>query len=166
MRKIKKIIASIFIIFLFIFVIVNLYLVISKLVFKEEPAKLFGYGLVTVTSGSMEPAISVGDMLLIKEQKEYNKEDIVTFMDQQVLITHRIIEIDPTQQVVTQGDSNNAADAPIGLEQIEGKVMLILPKIGYLPLFLKTKAGIFSLVVIGLLAVWLSTKRSDRENEI
>lgn len=40
----------------------------------------------------MEPAISIRDMVIIKEQKEYKVLDIVTYRDQKgTLITHRIV---------------------------------------------------------------------------
>ena len=39
----------------------------------------FGYGAAVVLSGSMEPAFSKGDLIIVKETDEYGLNDIVVF---------------------------------------------------------------------------------------
>ena len=72
---------------------------------------LFGYGNAIIVSGSMEPAISVDDMIVFRKQREYSVGDIVLYNDGFVNVTHRIVEING-DQVITKGDANNAADKP------------------------------------------------------
>ena len=86
--------------------------------------KLYGYTTLIVSSGSMQPELMVGDVIIIKECDSYNKNDIITFnVDNQYLVTHRIIEKNENHYI-TKGDNNNSADDNIVLEeQIEGKLI-------------------------------------------
>lgn len=86
--------------------------------------KLYGYTTLIVSSGSMQPELMVGDVIIIKEFDSYNKNDIITFnVDNQYLVTHRIIEKNENHYI-TKGDNNNSADDNIVLEeQIEGKLI-------------------------------------------
>lgn len=72
----------------------------------------------------MEPTITSKEMIIIREQQEYSKNDIITYKDFfGRLITHRIIDIDG-ENVITKGDSNNAEDEVINISSIQGKVIL------------------------------------------
>ena len=87
-------------------------------------AKIFGIGILKVESGSMEPEISIGDIIIIKECEQYKINDIITYkVDNQYLVTHRIVEGNGNS-FVTKGDNNNAIDnKKIAKESIEGKVI-------------------------------------------
>jgi hypothetical protein len=68
------------------------------------------------------------------------------------LITHRIIEI-KEYGVITKGDANSTADPETGFDRIEGKVVLVIPKIGILLGYLRTPTGMIVLfAVIALIA--------------
>ena len=86
--------------------------------------KVYGYTTLIVSSGSMEPELMVGDVIIIKECDSYNKGDIITFnVNNEYLVTHRIIE-EKENHYITKGDNNNSADDNIILEeQIEGKLI-------------------------------------------
>ena len=74
-----------------------------------------------VLSGSMEPTFSTGDLILVKESKDFRVDDIVVYQTGSVLVVHRIVELrDGT--VITRGDANNVEDAPIRPEYIKGTV--------------------------------------------
>lgn len=115
--------------------------------------------LNVVVSGSMEPAFYRGDIVAIQKTDflgihEFNPEDIqvgdvvvydAKWYDQPVI--HRVInitEINGTTMYVIKGDNNNAPD-PYYVEpsQIKAKVitlgdnMVVIPKIGYLSLWLR-----------------------------
>lgn len=151
-RKLVSILQKLLLALLAILLLSNLYLLFMQLVFDADLPKVFGTARVIVISGSMQPAINVGDMLIISERKEYHVDDIVTFRMGNSLVTHRIIEIDDTH-VVTQGDENNVADAPSPLSSIEGKVILRIPKVGTFILFLKTPFGILLLVLLAVVII-------------
>ena len=54
----------------------------------------FGYGSAIVLSGSMEPALHVDDLIIVKQSDNYKVGDIVVFQNSRELIIHRIICID------------------------------------------------------------------------
>lgn len=87
-------------------------------------AKIFGIGILEIESGSMESELSIGDIIIIKECEEYKINDIITYnVDNQYLVTHRIVERNGNS-FVTKGDNNNAIDnEKITQESIEGKVI-------------------------------------------
>ena len=113
-----------------------------------------GYSWVIIESGSMKPAIFVGDLLFIKSSDSYQPGDIVTFVsDHGVLVTHRIISASKAGYI-TKGDANNLADNEIKAEHILGKVTLILPGAGELIRWLISPVSIIFVVCIFVL-LWL-----------
>lgn len=87
-------------------------------------AKIFGIGVLEIQSGSMESELLVGDIIIIKESDDYEVDDIITYqVNDEYLVTHRIIERDGSN-FVTKGDSNNVADKEkITKDKIEGKLI-------------------------------------------
>ena len=152
---------NILIIFLTAILLLNLYLVVVQVVLHNELPKLFGMTQIIVISGSMEPVVRVGDILLIREQSAYETGDVVTYRSGSSLITHRVIETDGTG-LVTQGDANNAADAPIELSQVEGQMLLRIPKLGYAALMLRTPLGFLITIAGGLLLIIVPTLADRR----
>ena len=71
-----------------------------------------GYQSFLVQSGSMEPAIMIGDIVVVQKQNQYFKNDVITFLNKdQRVVTHRIIEIKETDgeiQFITKGDANRS----------------------------------------------------------
>lgn len=115
--------------------------------------------LNVVVSGSMEPSFYRGDIVAIQKADflgihEFNPDDIqvgdvvvynAKWYDQPVI--HRVInitEINGTTMFVIKGDNNNAPD-PYYVEpsQVQAKVLtigdnlVVIPKIGYLSLWLR-----------------------------
>lgn len=113
--------------------------------------------ILTVESGSMEPSLSRGSLILINREDTYLINDIVTYKDElddgtQVLITHRIIESESTDNdvmYITKGDANDTKDLdPINSDMIIGKVIFFIPLLGFIVSFAKTKLGVILLIVI------------------
>ncbi len=120
-----------------------------------NPFKKFQF--LKVLSGSMEPTIKVGSIILIKqiEPEKIAKGAIITFTplnNPNLLITHRVVEITKkNNQIIfkTKGDANPTDDLnEITSNQIKGRVVFSLPWLGYLSVWLKTPLGFISLVVI------------------
>lgn len=132
---------------------VNVYLLFSKLVMKEELPSVFGYSQVVVLSGSMEPVFSPGDVLVVKKEPVYQVGDVVTFSENGAMITHRIVgEENGTFQ--TKGDANNTVDGiALAQSRIHGKLAFVIPEIGNILLFLKTPLGILCIVMAGFLLI-------------
>lgn len=124
----------------------------NKLIVRDETAGILGYNYKTVLTGSMEPAIPVGSIVITKEQSSYEMEDIISFQEEGAIITHRIITID-RERYITKGDANNVADTEeVQQKQILGKVILTIPLLGYLVMWLMSPVGIISLFII--IGIW------------
>ncbi|MCR0204927.1 signal peptidase I [[Clostridium] innocuum] len=124
----------------------------NKLIVHDETAGILGYNYKTVLTGSMEPAIPVGSIVITKEQSSYEIEDIISFQEEGAIITHRIITID-RERYITKGDANNVADTEeVQQKQILGKVILTIPLLGYLVMWLMSPVGIISLFII--IGIW------------
>lgn len=118
------------------------------------------YRILMVQSGSMEPFIRVGSVVVVNKSNEYDVGDIITFSlnptinikDKGSLITHRIFEVTEEEGIkkfVTKGDANQTQDQTKIIEdQILGKVMFSLPYLGYPVSFAKTQLGFILLVII------------------
>jgi signal peptidase len=137
----------------------------------------------TDLTGSMEPTISPGDVVINEEiaPAEAQVGDIVTFRDpeqQSKMLTHRVVSIRPAKDdrfaFVTQGDANNtqehwrvAADGQIG------RVVYTVPWVGNIAVFARTRLGMGLLVGVPLLLIlieemvriWRPRERKARPGE-
>ena len=106
-----------------------------------------------IQSGSMEPSIMTGDIIVIQPSGEYQAGDVVTFEDSsQRVVTHRILEVEDSveaQTFITKGDANQSTDAhPINFEDIKGKVNFVIPKLVFAVAFAQTKQGMLMLILV------------------
>lgn len=135
--------------------ICNLYLIFMEHIVGEESPTIFGYSTAVIVSGSMEPVLSVDDLIFNHEQASYEEGDIITFHSGSSLTTHRIISV-TDDGYMTQGDANNAADLDIVPENVVvGRVVWIIPHVGRALAFLKTPLGMVILIFTGLCIIEL-----------
>lgn len=147
-------------IFIVFFLIILIFVINSKFIKNEKIVSLFGKSILVVTTESMKPTINAGDLIIISSSNEYNKNDIVTFVDEDICVTHRIIK-NENGMFITMGDANNIADNPIKKDQILGKVIFKSHILGIIVLYyFKPIVVIYFLFSIMLLVV-----QSIRENE-
>ena len=108
----------------------------------------FGYLGVQPTviySGSMRPAMDVGDVAILSEVpiNEIQEGDIIQYRiaNSTIPVVHRVYDItgeDDTKVFITKGDANNAPDSdPILAEQVMGKTVFTIPKLGWIPIYIK-----------------------------
>ena len=125
--------------------------VLLNLCFFIRP-ELFGWSRAVILSGSMEPSMSIGDLVIVHREKEYRVGDIVVFDSGGLPVTHRILE-KAQEGFVTKGDANNVPDKELLSENhIIGRVAVVIPMVGKAVLFLKNPAG---MMLIMMLAIWL-----------
>ena len=110
-----------------------------------------------VLTGSMEPAIPIGGVVLIKPANPETIQvgDIICFkFSESTLITHRVVNV-TADGFVTKGDANEDKDLKIvDSKQIVGRVVIILPLVGYIGTFARTTVGfILSLVIPATLII-------------
>lgn len=114
---------------------------------------LGGYRTYLVQSGSMEPSIMTGDVIVIQKKGTYFINDVVTFRENaDRIVTHRIVSVEKDvagNKYATKGDANRSGDENlISDAQILGKVFLVIPKFGYLIGFIKSQQGFIFLIII------------------
>ena len=139
---------------------VNVYSIIAARLAGNAIPMPFGVGAAVVLSGSMEPELSTGDLIFIKERGTYEVGDVIVYQDGNDAITHRIIE-KTENSVTTQGDANTKKDKPIHPKRIKGEVVFAIPYVGFLVYAIKTPVG--TLLVLG--AAILLLERSFRKTK-
>lgn len=109
----------------------------------------FSYGYMGVQptviySGSMQPAINVGDVVIIQKTPidQIKQGDIIQYVNKyNTTIIHRVQEIKQQQDTtvyITKGDANDDPDFdPVQANQIMGKATFNIPKIGLIPIIIK-----------------------------
>jgi len=131
----------------------------------------FGNKALIVRSGSMQPAIGVGDLVVVNARKpvaapapaifpKYKVGDIVAFSGQKdtsTITTHRIVDIkaqDGKIQYVTKGDANDSPDSGLVAEdKILGKSAFKIAGLGRIFALAKTRDGFLALVMLPAILV-------------
>lgn len=124
LNKIVDVVLNILILIVFLFLLVAIYNFFQLNIMKKQYINYFGYSYFEILSGSMEDEIQVGDYVFVKITKDVEEKDIISFVDNEDVITHRIVKIDE-DEIITKGDNNNATDEPINKNQVIGKVVYI-----------------------------------------
>ena len=134
--------------------IVAVGIIVAALIFAQDnsPQKsIFGYRYYTVLTGSMEPELSVGDVVIVKlkDAEDIEVGDVITFnpsSDSEAYLTHRVTEkiedYDGTGTTCfkTKGDANDTEDSfLIDEARVIGTVELHIPVIGYVIRFVQLR---------------------------
>lgn len=138
--------------------------------------KIMGDDIYAVMSGSMEPYYHVGSIVIV--DKHVEPEDIevgepITFqMDNGMVATHRVIGIDQeAEEFTTKGDANEEQDlAPVSFSQLIGRAGKSIPLLGYIPLYMRTPKGMFSIgayvivfILLQIIPEIIKPEESERE---
>ena len=145
------------------------------------PRFLDGLAL-TVLTGSMEPGIHPGDVVVTSGINESNISelkvgDVITFLpypDDPTLVTHRIVAVSAGANgtaYVTKGDNNNSNDpwGAMTATQIRGKVVYVVPYVGFARQWAGDNAG-WVVTAVGVLLIGyglvlvLSSRRRDEDD--
>ena len=121
----------------------------------------FGWRVDTVFSGSMEPQLKVGGVVVTRpvEAEDIKVGDTITFYSplSEQLTSHRVIAVEEGSSVHfrTNGDANEDADPFIvPAQNVVGKVCFHLPYFGYVTQFVKTPLGfLLTLCLPGLIII-------------
>ncbi len=131
-----------------------------------------------VVSGSMMPVINVHDMIIVEGNtaiEEVQIGDIIVFFrpsDQDRVIVHRVVSItnDEPRTLRAKGDANSASipgtDYPITSEEYLGKVVYVVPQMGFITQILKPPTNyIIIIIIIAIMVInHIRKKRKDRHD--
>ena len=156
MEKVKKIISILVLIIILPILFVNIIILVDSALHPNEVPGFFGYKPFIVLSGSMKDEINSGDLVLTKECNvdDLKKGDIISFKEDEIVITHRIIDITENngeKRFITKGDNNENEDPGyVSSDKIEGLYLTKFSGLGNVAMFLQTPIGIIVALSIPL----------------
>ncbi len=123
---------------------------------QGKAASFFGYRILYVVTGSMEPTISVDDYVVVKsaDTSSLQKGDIIAFYSEDPeirgkLVIHRILEVEEDGSFIMKGDANPVADSlAVRPDQVVGKYVGRLRFLNWLSSFVSLKKILLLAVII------------------
>lgn len=159
--QLKSVIRISVLVLLAVLIGVSIYSINASMLGGNALPMPFGFGMTVVLSGSMEPELSVDDLLIVTPSDTYEVGDVVVYQTQRTAVVHRIVSING-DKIITRGDANNTDDDPIAKENIKGKVIFAIPFIGLIVNLIKTPFG--TILLLGA-AVWLLESSFKKEKD-
>lgn len=139
-------------------------------------ARLIGFQVFTVLSGSMEPTYHTGSLIYVREvdYQDIEAGQVITFMlDEDTVATHRVDEVVPDENDAsvlryrTKGDANDAEDGSlVHYKNVIGTPVFTIPYLGYLANYIQNPPGMYLAMSAGailLLLVFLPDLLFDEE---
>lgn len=157
----KVILYSLLIILSLLILLIGIYYVDNIVNIKTGKYNQAIYDAYIIISGSMEPKIEVYDVVINKRVDVNDLEvgDVITFVSTSsnstgLTITHRIvglIEDSKTGKTKfrTKGDNNFSVDESlVTSDNVIGKVILVIPKVGYIRKIILDNIGLLAILVL------------------
>lgn len=131
--------------------------VISR--FSGGTPSAFGYSVYRVSSGSMEPELEVGDVILgktVNDPMSIKVGDVVTYKGsgelEGMLITHKVIvapqEQDGVIMLQTKGIANDIPDSPISADRVVSVVISEIEFLEYFYNFFFSPWGLLAIIAL------------------
>lgn len=136
--------------------VVNVTIILKSYIYPDRVPDFLGYKPFIVLSGSMEPAIQAGDLIITKviEPEKVAEGDIIAFQaEKNTIVTHRVTDVRTEEGLsfLTKGDANTGADAKaVGVGELEGIYLCRLAGVGNFAMFLQTPLGMLLFVITPL----------------
>ena len=163
-RMTKKIFKYIMLNIMIILFIINLILSF------EENTHILGIYMFNIVSESMEPTFEKDDVVIVKKSDPsiLQKSDIITFQQEDRIISHRIIDIikiNDTIKFRTKGDNNEIAD-PNFVEsgQVYGKMVFTIKKVGNIITYIQNIRGFLNVAIFIIIIYILVNLRDKQKN--
>lgn len=124
------------------------------------PGIIGAKGSFVVLSGSMEPTLQPGDVIIVRsaEPSDIRRGDVITFYESgepkrgRNRVTHRVVAKERTDGGVvyrTKGDDNDHPDSvPVDHSRVIGEVWFHVPVVGRVLLFIQS-SGLQPLLLVG-----------------
>jgi signal peptidase len=120
-----------------------------------------------VLSGSMEPTLSPGDVVVVDATAPIRENDVITYLTAGtgVPTTHRVVSVLP-EGYETKGDANENVDAAVVPQaSVLGRVVLVVPLLGHVLLWTNSGVGFLALVIVPLTLLALNELRDWSRRE-
>lgn len=142
----------------FVILVVVMIMTVTMRINGETPS-IFGYSVFRVSSGSMEPELQIGDVILMKEcnPMELKIGEIVTYKGvygEMVgkAVTHRVVK-EPfikgnDYYIQTKGDASQVVDYDVSINNVMGKLEMKLPFLSWLYGIFVTPFGLLIIIVL------------------
>lgn len=128
---------------------------------------LFNIGFYQIVSGSMEPEIKVGDVVIAKNAgiDDLKTGDNAVFVYGDKLVTHKVVEIHDGY-IITKGVANTATER-VAAADIVARQIFLLPRFGYAIDFMRSGWGFILIIALPLtgIIIWQSVTLSKRLKE-
>ena len=128
-------------------------------------ARVIGLLPLTVLSGSMEPNYPVGSLIYVKKVDPLTLEagDVITYtIDEDTVVTHRIVEVIPDEndptivRFKTKGDANEAIDGTLAYSpNVAGTPVFTIPYLGYVASYIQNPPGTYIAISAGAILLML-----------
>lgn len=131
-------------------------------------SRVSNWGIVTIYSGSMEPAIHVGSVVAVSptSPEDIKVGDVIMYApsaDSKTRVTHRVVSVSEGEHGLmfyTKGDANEDPDpSAVSAANVVGTAQLTIPYMGYFADFVKSKLGFYTLMAIPALLLVLMALR-------
>ena len=137
---IKKILKIVLVSVLILILLLTVTIVIGTVFRDEKLLSPWGTGFFVIASGSMEPNIPNGSIIIVTAvgKDEISEKDVITFFTGEgnnIVATHRVREIivDGDEYVyITRGDVNDVDDSPLSYDRVIGRVSYVVPGSGFI----------------------------------
>lgn len=162
-NKYLEAIGIIFVTIIIMVIICDITLVTKSFFNPNKMPSFLGLKSLIIISESMEPTIMPNDAIFVKEtsQSELNVGDIISFKEDNFINTHRIVEVvneNGSIKYRTKGDNNKRYDRDlVSYNQIEGKYMFKIPRIGAFIEFVKKQETLIALLITLILILIYQT---------
>ena len=154
----------------------SILIIAKKTIYPHKVPDIMGIKPFIVLTGSMEPNIKTGDLVLVKEVdiEQLKEGDIIAFRhtEEDVVLIHRIVGKETQEEKIilrTKGDNNQTEDKyNVDCEKIEGIYIMRFEQIGTIAMFIRSPEGlvISILAIISIFFLWQLRKSLKREQII
>lgn len=158
---------------IFKYIILNILIIlfiINLILSFEEDTHILGFYVFNIVSESMVPTFEKNDLVVVRKcaPDDLKKGDIITFNHDGRTISHRIIRITNDNGVLftTKGDNNEVADVdPVKCDQIYGKFVFKIKKIGNIVSYIQNIRGLVNIVIFVVIVFVLVSLKDKHKNE-
>lgn len=184
MKIVRKILGVLGVLAILLEIVLILFILVMRV--SGGVPSLFGYNIYVISSGSMEPELGVGDIILSRtyDGEDVQVGDVLTYLGKEGdvkgrIVTHRVVRTEGTgegQVIVTQGTANDTADPPISKGDvlsvmvyktvILGAIYSVITNVwGFVFLVAAPMVAMIVAEIVSLVKEWKRNKQAGDEDE-